>query len=334
MADGEAADSVALVRGLLAAAEGCGVDAGRLVRDAEIPGWVLSAELPVMLPLRYGRSIWELTEHALETADAPLAMVSQSARGRHGLLDYLFATASTVREGLASVAEFLHLWTTNGRLRIETGDDDAATWSYHWRAPQGGRAEALASQFMVLTAMRGIRTATGRPVVPLEVTLAHDAPRSYRALGEMLGSARLHFGAPMTTIAFHPRDLDLPLRTADPVLADILTRHARSQPAAPLADWLELFRVRLAQALAAGTPTLAEVARRMTASTRTVQRRLAEHGTTWRAELESARRRLARESGADRTALARRLGYADARSVRRALWQWNGAPDQGSDRQH
>jgi AraC-like DNA-binding protein len=315
------ADSTALVSSLLIAAEACGADAGQLARDAEIPSWALSAG-PMMLPLRYARSVWELTEHALGTADVPLAMASQSVPGRYGVLDYLFATAHTVRAGLAAVADSLHLWTTNGRLGIETGDDGTATWSYYWRVAPGGPAEGLASQYLAVSVMRVIQMATGRPVMPLQVTFAHDPPRSHRALGEALGTAQLHFGAPLTTVTFRAPDLDLPLRGADPVLAGILTQYVGSLPAAPLADWRELFRVQLAQALAAGTPTLAEVARRMAASTRTVQRRLAEHGTTWRAELEAARQVLASNSTADRTALARRLGYADSRSARRVLRQW------------
>ena len=320
------ADSAALVQGLLTVAEACGADADKLARDAEIPGWALSAGLPVMLPLDHARSIWELTEHALGTADAPLAMASRLAPGCFSVLDYLFATAPTVRDGLAAVAQFRHLWTTNGRMRIEAADDGAATWSYDWRVSLGDRAERLASQFLVLSAMRGIQAATGRSVAAREVTFVHDPPRSHRALGEALGPAQLLFGAPMTTITFHARDLDLPLRTADPVLADILTRYARSQPAAPLADWRELFRAQLTQALASGMPTLSEVARRMTASTRTVQRRLADYGTTWRAELQAVRQQLAGGGGADRTALARRLGYADSRSVRRAMRQWENRP--------
>jgi AraC-like DNA-binding protein len=223
---------------------------------------------------------------------------------------------------LAAAADVLHLWTTNGRLQVGTGDDRTVTWSYDWRVALGGRAEALAAQYVVVSVMRGIALATGRSVVPSQVTFAHEPPRSHRALGEALGSTQLHFGAPQTAITFRACDLDLRLLGADPVLAGILARYVRSLPGAAPADWRELFRVQLSRALAAGTPTLAEVSRRMAASIRTVQRRLAEYDTTWRAELEAARQRLASNSGADRTALARRLGYADSRSVRRVLQQW------------
>lgn len=63
-------------------------------------------------------------------------------------------------------------------------------------------------------------------------------------------------------------------------------------------------------------------------SRRTVQRRLAEERTSWRAELDAARRaeaaRLKRE-GASNKVIAARLGYSDTRALRRAVRRWDQA---------
>lgn len=320
--DEGSAESAAFIQGLLNAASACGLDSGRLARDAGIPGWALSAGPTVMLPLGHVRRVWELVDHALGSADAPLAMASRFGSGGYGLPDYLFATAPTVRDGLAAVGDSVHLISTNCQLGVETSSDRAVTWTYHWRMAPSGRAAALAAQFMVVSVVRRIQMATGSPVAPTHVAFIQDPPRSHRTLIEALGTARVDFAAPLTTFTFAARDLDRPLRGADAVLAGILTRYVKSLSPAPPADWRESFRVQLAHSLAAGTPTLAEAARRMAISTRTVQRRLAEYGTTWRAELDAVRQRLASSSGAGRTALARRLGYADERSVRRVMRRW------------
>jgi AraC-like DNA-binding protein len=99
--------------------------------------------------------------------------------------------------------------------------------------------------------------------------------------------------------------------------------------ACPLAAWHEQFRQRLGEAIENGGPSLDTIARSLSVSRRTVQRRLAALGTTWRAELDTTRRRRAqqaREAGTTSTRLARQLGYADPRSARRALRRWdNGA---------
>ena len=86
--------------------------------------------------------------------------------------------------------------------------------------------------------------------------------------------------------------------------------------------WYGEFRMLVADMLAEG-PTLEAMARRPALSPRSLQRRLAEYGTTWRAELDHARRLRAEQCCArarpTMASLARQLGYSDARSARRAL---------------
>ncbi|MGW6120122.1 helix-turn-helix domain-containing protein [Nocardia sp. NPDC055165] len=70
----------------------------------------------------------------------------------------------------------------------------------------------------------------------------------------------------------------------------------------------------------------------MALSPRTFQRRLAEAGTTWRDEVDAARRdraeRPLRDSDLPVQSIAARLGYTDARTLRRAFSRRNGqSPD-------
>jgi AraC-like DNA-binding protein len=112
----------------------------------------------------------------------------------------------------------------------------------------------------------------------------------------------------------------------DPGLARILRCYAATLPAPRPATWLEHLQQLLDEAIDHGSPSLEAVARRLAVSSRTLQRRLAEHGTTWSAELDSARQRRARldhqDGAASMTRLARQLGYAGPRSARRALRRW------------
>jgi AraC-like DNA-binding protein len=104
-------------------------------------------------------------------------------------------------------------------------------------------------------------------------------------------------------------------------------RRAASLPAPPPVTWHGHFQRLLARSIEAGSPSLERVAKQMAVSPRTLQRQLAEHGTTWRAELNAARERRvvkARQSGTVSTAaLARQLAYSDPRSLRRALRRWD-----------
>jgi AraC-like DNA-binding protein len=92
-------------------------------------------------------------------------------------------------------------------------------------------------------------------------------------------------------------------------------------------QWLADLRRVLPARLADRTASLSEVSSALAISPRTLQRRLAAAGTSWRAEVDSARRELAGElarAGEARKAVARRLGYSDTRGLRRALRRWKG----------
>jgi AraC-like DNA-binding protein len=93
-------------------------------------------------------------------------------------------------------------------------------------------------------------------------------------------------------------------------------------------DWLAGLRDALPERLADRTASLHEVSAAFAVSTRTLQRRLAEAGTSWRDEVDAARRKLATQlagAGEGRKAIAHQVGYSDTRGLRRALRRWNGA---------
>lgn len=317
-------DTVMAARSLLGAASAGGADARQMAQDAGLPTWALEAD--GMLPSWHSMQLFALAERAFEDPDVALTIVERHRVGDLDLFDYLFTTAATLREGLETAGRYLHLITTCNQRRVETETDQETTYSYRHVEP-GGRGEDLCLQFNVAVLYARARAATGRPVRPVRVAFAQPAPPSHRRLTEALGTRHVDFGAPVTTFSFSARDLDLPMRGADARLARILNRYAASLAPSPPVTWSGHFRQVLAESIAAGSPSLEYAARRMAVSPRTLQRQLAGQGTTWRAELDAARQRQAeraRQSGPVSAAvLARRLGYADLRSVRRALRRWD-----------
>jgi AraC-like DNA-binding protein len=279
-----------------------------------------------MIPSRHSMRLWELVEHALEDPQVALTVAARHQVGDLDLYDYLFTTSATLRDAMAASSQYLHLITTVSRLRVEEDTGTEATYSYRYAEP-GGRGEELCLQFAVAVFCARAAAAAGRRIIPARVAFAQPPPRCHRAFTETLGTGRIDFGAPATTFTFRSRDLDLPLPGADPALARILRRYAAALPPPPRATWHEHFRHLLADALEHGDASITALARCLAISPRTLQRRLAEHGTTWRAELDRARQALARHyspAGPPGVArLARQLGYRDPRSVRRALRRWD-----------
>lgn len=315
-----------MARLLLRTASRAGADAGRLAADAGMPVWSLSAR-DGMLPAGIVARLWELFEGATGDPHAGLTVARQRVFGDFHLYDYLITTSSTLGDGMSAAGRYLHLVTTS--CRVEPAEDARyVTFACRCPAP-GGRSEELCLQFAVASICAGARMATGRPIVPAHAALPQGRPGSPAAFVDALGTDNIDFGA-AAAVTFHRQDLDVPLPTADPPLADILARYADGLPSPPPVNWHERFRQLLDEALEAGSPSLGEVARRLTMSARTLQRRLAEHGSTWREELDAARKRRAKNARLagppDAAKLARQLRYADPRSARRALRRWSGQP--------
>jgi AraC-like DNA-binding protein len=314
-------DNVGMALLLLGMAEAGGADARRLARDAGLPGWLLGLE-GGMAPSHQNARLWELTAHALHDPCLGIAAVSRLQAGKMGLYDYLFTTAGTVREALQASGEFFHLVSTNCLLQSAMSEREEVTYSYRHLMP-GGRGEELWTQFSIAAIFARIQAVAGRRLIPAHVAFAQPPPRSHREFAEALGTRQIDFGAPATTFTLRPQDLDLRVPTADPVLAGILRRYVVTLAPPRPADWLGHFRQVLSDTLKDGAPSLDAVALRLAVSARTLQRRLAEHGTTWRAELQAVRHQRAEQAlhngSASMSRLARELGYADPRSVRRAL---------------
>jgi AraC-like DNA-binding protein len=300
---------------LLRIAETGGADTQRLAREAHIPAWAMSAR-HVMVPTRLSVHLFELVEHALRDPDVALRIPSRLQIGDLDLLDYLFTTAPTLRDALRASADYNYLVSTNSL--IDVGSEADGESSYAFRLVQGaGRGRELMLQLGVAIMCARVRAGTGQPVRPVRVGFAFPAPRRYRVITETLGASQVDFDCPVTTFTFRDQDLDLPMTGADGRLHQILDDHARMLPP-PVASWHEHFQLVLDSLVTQGPLPLKEMAARLGVSARTLQRQLAEQDTTWRAELDASRHRIARQAGPVGMAeLADRVGYADPRSARR-----------------
>jgi AraC-like DNA-binding protein len=321
----EPLDSAAIPRFLLAVAAAGGVDQQALARDAGLPRWALTADQSMVAP-GCALRLWELLEHALDDPYYALRAAGLHRLGEMDTFDYLFMTSATLGQGLSASCRYLSLLTTNGLLRVEAATETETTYSYALVQNSRTRGGELALQTAVAAWCLRARAGTERPVTPVRVGFAQPAPRSYRPFVETFGTPVVDFGMSATTFTFRNRDLGLPLRGADPALSAILRRYAETLVVSSPATWHERFQQLLDEALEQGHPALDDMARRLIISRRTLQRRLEEQGTNWRAELESARQRRALlpfpSAPAGLPGLARRMGYADPRSARRALTRW------------
>jgi AraC-like DNA-binding protein len=241
-----------------------------------------------------------------------------------GALGYLVRHAPTVGESFARVLRYHRLFTSaepteihTGRstIRIVEGAESAALWS-----PAMGDA-------VIATWLSLIRRWTGVAIAPVTVELAYPRPVEDAHHREHFGEA-LRFGAPAYALELPSDILTLPLLGADPMLGDILERHAQELLGLG-ADHSGLVRDVYA-AFEAGHDELSAVARALRVQPRTLQRQLADLGLTLRELRDQHRRQRAERLLADpRRSLkevAVSLGFADATAFRRAFVRWTGRP--------
>jgi AraC-like DNA-binding protein len=272
--------------------------------------------------------LWEVMATIAPETVPGLRVAEQANLGSLHIWDYLFTSGATLADGARQAAEYLHLLVDPSATMSVAADGAQLTIRYCSETSWTPAAAAI-HEFIMSLILRRCVEAVGRPFVPLHVGFAHRAPRSHRPLTEAFGTRHLDFAHPTNSITFLASDTQ-PLRPADPELARILRRYAEmaASRVRPLPDWRDSFNDALAMAFAEATPSLHRVARRLSLSPRTVQRRLAEYGTTWQEQLDAARRvraeRLLGETRLPFQAVASRLGYTDARSLRRAVQRWDG----------
>ncbi|WP_067463973.1 AraC family transcriptional regulator [Nocardia amamiensis] len=302
----------------------------QLARAAALPDWVWSSS-DLMVPSDSYVRLWELVEHELGDPVVALHSAATYVPGRLGLFDYLLTTAPTLGEGLALIRPHLGIITTNLAFALVGGSENEVGLDIRMLRGQG-RGRELAMQFALASNVIRARYVTGRQVNAVRVCFHQQAPRRHGHLVELFGTDRIDFGAPTDQITFRKSDLELPMRTADPVLAEILLRYAATLPPPHHreATWSGRVHHVLTAMLGDGPVTVDRAARRLATSKRSMQRRLAEEGTTWSQELDRARRArlevLSQMNPGDSMSLARRLGYSDTGAFYRARRRWSTQP--------
>ncbi|CAK9068574.1 Uncharacterized HTH-type transcriptional regulator Rv1395, partial [Durusdinium trenchii] len=139
-------------------------------------------------------------------------------------------------------------------------------------------------------------------------------------------SAPITFNADYQSLTFRTRDLDAKVLTGNPVNLRLLTAQCEKELAEVQSRTRLADRVREMLALnVAENPAIADVAKKLSMSERTLRRRLQEEGVNFRDLLKDVRHDLAvhylRDTDARIEQIAERLGYRDTACFRQAFKQ-------------
>ncbi len=240
----------------------------------------------------------------------------------HGFLGFAAMTAGTVREALDLAVRFASTRTSAIGLALYV-EGATASLVIDERTP----LPPLCREFLVIGLGVGIwqlgQALTGAPLDGV-AECAFPAPAW---IAKLPTAGRLRFDCPAHRLVFPAKELALPLRSADASA----TRLAREQCERELASVVDAGlpgRLRALLAAHDATPSLAEVARELRLSERTIKRKLAEHGTTFSEIRDDLRRQRALLLLDNRELsigdVAARLGYSELPNFTRAFRKWTG----------
>jgi len=313
----------------LAVAEARGVSRSEL---AEAVGLRLDElERPdARVPLETELALWR--EAARRTGDPLFGLrAAQAWRPGHlDVFDYVCRSAGTLRGATERVIRYNRLLHDIAEFRLEERGDEAHIVHRFRGELKGPTREAaeftLASALLAACQWTGIASIRAR-----RVGFMHLDTQGLAELRAFFGTHHIELGAPEGRLVFDRSVLDLPLVAADPALCAVLERHADALLAAlpKVEGFLVRFRELVAEELRrGGNPTVASVAKRLHMSERSLHRRLASEGTSFRDEVDSMRRGLAlrylEESSLQIGEIAFLLGYSEPRAFHRAFKGWTG----------
>jgi len=231
----------------------------------------------------------------------------------------------TFRDALGRLGRYKQLTCPEKIDLVERGQDCAVhfTWLLA-HEPEPAVLVDVCFAWIMTIARRG----TGRTIHPKRVEF--HRLESQRAIYERHFQCPVRFQAAKNVLVFSKADMDGPFLTYNPDLLAAVAPQLEAELKQQLSEkeLREQVKGILKRLLAGQRPGIEDVARELRTSTRTLQRRLTEDGTTFQQLMEEARRELARHyllhSPLELNETAYLLGYEDANSFFRAFHKWEG----------
>jgi AraC-like DNA-binding protein len=301
-----------------ATVEASGVEKALEDVDARVP-WPLCERIGAEIVQRIG----------IGGAVAAMASLGESGVG---VLHYVARHSATVGLGLRRVVQYYAL--TSSAADCELVDKVApARLELRQRPYVQPPVRGLISGLWCVSNVAMLRQMLGRDFKPLEVELElpNPNPEDARALEEAL-RCPMRFDAARSAVVLDMPVLAERVRGADPVLEAAVMKYAAELLDRPDPDGTDAIRSRLRKHfvgnMQAGHLALQGAARQLGMTTRTLQRRLRDEGTSFNAVLDDVRRDVAltqmraRRQSIDELAFV--LGFEKTSSFHRAFKRWTG----------
>ena len=268
--------------------------------------------------------IWAAAEEEFNDPGAGIRFGDEGIARGYGVAAMVALHAPDFRSALAALSRYKSL-TCPELVEIEVRGSEAVV-RYRWLQATGPVPRLLVDVTMASLRQLACR-GTGGKVVPIRLELTRR-PRDKELLRRHFGCP-IVFGAASDAMVFDRAALDVPFLTADGgAFAHVLgglEQRIRAGEGFPV--FAGEVAVAIARQLSEGRqPSVAAVAGRLNLSTRTLQRRLKELGTSFQEQLAGVRwtvaARLLAVTDLDAVAISMLVGFVEPNSFARAFRHW------------
>lgn len=290
-----------------------------------------AADPDARIPLVQELALW--SEAARLTRDEAFGVHAAEVLrpGAFDVMDYAVRTAPTLRVSLERLVRYNRLVHDTAEFAlVDRGEIVRVEHAFRTTAIVQERHSA---EFTIAAVLVIGSQIAGTKLRPLGVEFRHARPASLDAVAELVRffGVEPRFARSKNAVELDRATTLLRNPAADPSLWRVIERHAEALLAAKpdvTASTSDRVRQALASMLGDGDATLTAVAERLRTSERSLQRKLADDGSTFDAVLDGLRRDLALRYLADpKIAIAEvayLLGYSEPSPFHRAFKRWTG----------
>ena len=249
-----------------------------------------------------------------------------------GLLYYVFASSPTLDEAIRRCARYSRVANEAIVVRLLESGRPVIRLGYTGIARH---TDVQQIEFIIAFLLRLCRHTTGRQLVPESVSMMHVRSTIASEISNFFG-VRVEFGSDFDEIVLPAGAGDLPLVNADPYLNKIIVKDCEAYLAERRTN-VGPFRIRVENAIAPLLPHASAqasvVAQALGMSERTLERRLAQEGTSFMEILQQLKSEMAvryvEDPALPISRVAWLLGFEEVSSFSHAFKRWTGKSPRG-----
>ena len=324
MIDERCAQDAVWLRALSDAWKQHGLDAEALFREAGLDIGTGHRLDPAELSDKLSH-LWELAVAATGDPYVGIRTAPRQPLGALGLIAHLILACPTMLQAMERLCQYVGFVLPTASARLDALPERVRLVLH--LSPGRRPVPAQRYDFIAGLVLRLMEWMTGRVVAPQLIHHPRPAPADPAPYVESF-HASVRFAQPICAMDFDRADLDVPLPTANPAVADWCSRLAADLEQTRRGQLRVRVKKVLVDRLPKGDPRRDEVAAVLRMSERTLQRRLSEEGTHFQELVDATRRELAQQylsvGRMSPKEMSFELGFADPSNFYRACKRWFG----------